>query len=705
MIEIMTKSQMSAVSALALTLAWSGAALAEPVAEAGIAGFSRDGSIYLIKSGSSVARSSDSNIAVTVVSTITGVATKIPLPDGIEYATAYLSADGKTVVGEYYDYDEDTRSAYSWTAMGGLVTFGSEDRFSVTGVSDNGTIVGYGYDGSSYFAAIWINGEFIKAPTSSTFGETAALAISRDSSTVVGSAVLASGDYYAHAMVWDLASNQIENIDTLDYKQSRATHVSSDGSVAAGIGYDNTWTGRVFRWTSSGGTKEIGSLVDDGYMYLNAMSDDGDVLVGYGETSLGYDHAYRYVASASTNNLTDLGTLGGNNSAASDVSADGKYVVGQAEDSNFVNHGFRWEESTGMLSIEQWLAASGVAAGYSTSTAEYISDDGKVVIGMTDDYAIYVARLGGIIKQEEFFPAVVQVGSSAVQNGVSSANTIMFGAQGNPMRNLLGAGERSAWGTVDAGYDNGDTSKGGLALGEFGIGYGILDGVTARFSVGGTYTKQDLDTGGWVKQEGYYLSPELSANVASNLYVTFGGYYSRTNIDTARGYLNGSSQDYSNGSTGADTWGAKLRLDWLNAANVANTDITPYAGLSYARTTVDAYTENSGSFPVSYDEMSDHSTIARIGADFVRPMSDTVRMLAKTEVSYQFEGHAAATSGTLTGVSDFNIDGQDLKQFWVRGGIGAEFDVGGGTASFMVNATTQGQDPTVWLRSNYTVKF
>lgn len=704
MIDMVKKSRMSAVSALALALAWGGAALAAPVAEAGIAGFSRDGSIYLTISGSSISRSSSSNITVTVVSTITGAATTIPLPDGIEYATAYLSADGKTVVGEYYDYDEDTRSAYSWTAAGGLVTFASEDEFLVAGVSDNGTIVGYVYD-NSYFAAIWINGEVIKAPNSSIYNATRAYAISRDSSTVVGSAVLTSGDYNYHAMVWNLASNQIENIDTLAYQTSTSTHVSSDGSVVAGYGYDSSWTRRVFRWTSANGTKEIGSLVDDGYMDLSAMSDDGDVLVGYGETSLGYQHAYRYVASASTNNLTDLGTLGGNNSAASDVSADGKYVVGQAEDSDFISHGFRWEESTGMLSIEQWLATSGVTADYTTSTAEYISDDGKVVIGMTDDYAVYVARLGGIIKQEEFFPTVVQVGSSTVQNGVSSANTIMFGAQGNPMRNLLGVGERSAWGTVDAGYDNGDTSKGGLALGEFGIGYGILDGVTARFSVGGTYTKQDLDSDGWVKQKGYYLSPEVSANVASNLFVTFGGYYSRTDIDTARGYLNGSSQDYSNGGTGSDTWGAKLRLDWLNAANVANTDITPYAGLSYARTTVDAYTENSGSFPVSYDEMSDHSTIARIGADFVRPMSDTVRMLAKTEVSYQFEGHAAATSGTLTGVSDFNIDGQDLKQFWVRGGIGAEFDVGGGTASFMVNATTQGQDPTVWLRSNYTVKF
>ena len=120
---------------------------------------------------------------------------------------------------------------------------------------------------------------------------------------------------------------------------------------------------------------------------------------------------------------------------------------------------------------------------------------------------------------------------------------------------------------------------------------------------------------------------------------------------------------------------------------------------------MDGYTETGGSFPVSYDETKDHSTVLRIGADFVHPLTDTVRLLAKAEADYQFEKHAATTSGTLIGLNDFSIAGQDLKQFWVRGGLGAEFDAGGGTASLMVNATTEGQDPTVWVRANYTVKF
>jgi hypothetical protein len=46
-----------------------------------------------------------------------------------------------------------------------------------------------------------------------------------------------------------------------------------------------------------------------------------------------------------------------------------------------------------------------------------------------------------------------------------------------------------------------------------------------------------------------------------------------------------------------------------------------------------------------------------------------------------------------------------LKQWWVRGGLGAEFAVGGGTASLMVNASTEGGDPSVWLRSGWKVNF
>ncbi len=760
---------LAAVSLAAVVAGYGSAASAIPHAQSNIYGMSANGAFYLVGIPSSdgitytyqvVSNANDSSVTLTPPQGAQNFQPRSISPDGKYVVGKYDdSQTGKTISfiwrnGAYTNISIENKDGASLT---------------ISGVGNDGKVFGtYSYQNDGARLFLWQNGSpTLTAPAnSSQYNDIFADAISRDGSTVVGNLLAPPVDTLdyekSHAMVWNTATNTVTDINDGLYDYSYAYFVSADGAVVAGSGIGNSLY-KVFRWTPDGGIKDIGNMMQDlysqapGAMNAAALSLSGNAIVGSGDAMDSLDqvsttHAFRYlVNSDNQTTLTDLGVLhegGASTSEARAVSADGAYVVGKSTSTAYGDQAFRWSEATNMISVDQWLASANVTANYTTKDAVFISDDGNVVMGYTSNGDVFVARVGefsgdttgdadddtggdtgggagggtggdagggtdggagggtgGIITQEEFYPTVVQAASSTVQNSVSSANTIMFGAQGNPMRNLLGVGERSAWGTVDGGYDNSDISKGGLALGEFGYGYGIAEGITARISVGGSYSDQDLDAGGWVKQKGFYLSPEASANVGSNLYVTLGGYFSRTSIDTSRGYLNGAAQDYSKGSTDADTWGGKIRFDWLNAANVANTDITPYAGLSYARTTVDGYSETGGSFPVRYDETSDHSTIARIGADFVRPMSETVRLLAKTEMSYQFEDQSAATSGTLTGINDFSIEGQDLKQVWVRGGIGAELDVAGGTASFMVNATTQGQDPTVWLRSNYTVKF
>jgi hypothetical protein len=152
---------------------------------------------------------------------------------------------------------------------------------------------------------------------------------------------------------------------------------------------------------------------------------------------------------------------------------------------------------------------------------------------------------------------------------------------------LSWVGQRSIWGTVDAGHDDGGSSDGNFVLGDFGFGYGTADGITARFSAGGLHSDQDLDVVGSVRQKGFYMSPEVSADLGGDVFVTLGGYWGKSSIDSKRGYLNGATLDYSNGDTDAETWGAKVRFDWLNAFTINETAITPYVGLSYARTKVD----------------------------------------------------------------------------------------------------------------------
>ncbi|KIQ02253.1 hypothetical protein RU07_12490 [Agrobacterium tumefaciens] len=589
-------------------------------------------------------------------------------------------------------------------------------------VSDDGNAVaGQGYTANSDFHALYwsttsgatADGVMVDIGTLNGDSSSDVYAISGDGTTVVG----VSGD---EAYRWQVGGT-ITGLGVLGGDgSSKALAVSADGSVVAG-----TSTGgvdRVFRWTDAGGMRDIGNLTladEDAGQGINfgRMSADGSTIVGSVNVSPdnkdpSYTAAYRWHVGSDgiTGTMQNLGGFGGDYAKASAVNADGSVVVGSANDTNGLYHGFRSTEATGLTTVEDWLRANGATIAVdTTATAESVSNNGNVVAGMTQNGQFYYARVdalgAGIITPEQFLPTIQSAAATPTTTQLGSANTAMFGAQGSPMRNLLNAGQRSAWGTVDSGYDKSDASDGGFGLGEIGMGYGIADGVTGRFAIGGTYTNQDLEGGGDFNFKGFYLSPEVTANVVSNLYVTLGGYYAGGKMDIHRGYMNGGAQDFSNGNTDTQTFGGKLRFDWLDAVTIADTAISPYIGLSRANSKVDAYTESGGSFPVAYDEMSDHATIARLGADYVHPLSDSITLLARTEVAHRFEDKSSATSANILGLSSVDLPGHDLKQWWVRGGLGAEFAVGGGTASLMVNASTEGGDPSVWLRSGWKVNF
>lgn len=76
--------------------------------------------------------------------------------------------------------------------------------------------------------------------------------------------------------------------------------------------------------------------------------------------------------------LTWLGTLGGNESAAYDVSADGSVVVGASADAQGQIRAFRWTAQTGMIDL-------GTLSPYSGSLARGVSADGLTVVGYVAD--------------------------------------------------------------------------------------------------------------------------------------------------------------------------------------------------------------------------------------------------------------------------------------------------------------------------------
>ncbi|MBU1666511.1 MAG: HAF repeat-containing protein, partial [Gammaproteobacteria bacterium] len=103
------------------------------------------------------------------------------------------------------------------------------------------------------------------------------------------------------------------------------------------------------------------------------VSADGAVVVGYSDiTGDVASHAFRWTGGA----MSDLGSLGGTDSAAYGVSADGGVAVGYSRlIGDVISHAFRW--TGGVLSDLGTL-------GGTNSEARGVSADGSVVVGLSD---------------------------------------------------------------------------------------------------------------------------------------------------------------------------------------------------------------------------------------------------------------------------------------------------------------------------------
>ena len=110
-------------------------------------------------------------------------------------------------------------------------------------------------------------------------------------------------------------SQSLTWLGTLGGNESGASGVSANG-VVVGTARNAAEQGRAFRWTALGGMQGVGTL--GGYnSWANAVSADGAVVVGYATNAAGQNRAFRWTAASG---MQDLGTLGGSESEAYGVS-------------------------------------------------------------------------------------------------------------------------------------------------------------------------------------------------------------------------------------------------------------------------------------------------------------------------------------------------------------------------------------------------
>jgi probable HAF family extracellular repeat protein len=251
------------------------------------------------------------------------------LPGGTWSDAWGVSADGSVVVG-WAQNAAGNRRAFRWTASGGM--------------QDLGTLGGSDSD---------------------------ARGVSADGTVVVGATLNGAGQW--RAFRWT-ASGGMQDLGTLGGSDSWANGVSADGRVVVGVARDNAYRWRAFRWTASGGMQNLGTLPGGPWSEAWGASADGSVVVGYSYAA-GPIRAFRWQNGV----MQNLGTLpGGTWSDAWGVSADGSVVVGRAVNAAEQLRAFRWTASGGMQDLgtlggnESWargVSANGTVVGSAQDAA------------------------------------------------------------------------------------------------------------------------------------------------------------------------------------------------------------------------------------------------------------------------------------------------------------------------------------------------
>ena len=199
-----------------------------------------------------------------------------------------------------------------------------------------------------------------------------------DGTIVVGWAERASGE--RHAFAYDLAADEpiLQDLGTLGGRDSEAAAVS--GTVVVGWAQTASGERHAFAYDLAADEPVMHDLGHLGGPYSRATAVDGSVVVGVAATSSYHPgdpefeaHAFAYDLSAAAPAMTDLGTLGGSTSIASDV--DGDLVVGSSNTTANPPHAFAYD----LGAAEPVMQDLGTLDGNSYSQAAAV--DGGVVVG------------------------------------------------------------------------------------------------------------------------------------------------------------------------------------------------------------------------------------------------------------------------------------------------------------------------------------
>ena len=423
--------------------------------------------------------------------------------------------------------------------------------------------------------------------------------------------------------------------------------ISGDGTVAVGMAFLNASLSdaQAFKHTlaGAGSTTALGNL--GGWSIARAINHDGSVIVGQSQNSSGQSEAFVHQSGV----MTGLGFLGtGDESDATGVSADGQVIVGYSRitSGGAFRHAFVYANQT-MLDADEWLRS-----------------------------------LNGP--------------SSLLAMTTSLNSQPLEGAHHRPLMSYDNMGKQSqVWATGDFGTSSRQSDR-HMTSGEIGVSQTYGDFVLG-VAAGHASLNQDLLFGGNAHISGNYLLAEADYRLPDresivSLVLVHGNY----DADTTRGYVTGSGNDTSTGSTGLKTSSARLRFDGPAQQFTGSFSATPFISYTATRTTADAYAETGGSFPASFGAQEHTAQEGRLGVTAKYVASPSTTLLFTAEWIHRFDDAGdgltatSSTMGTLTAAGiaptadqarfgfdiDHKLSADTLLNFSVHAaGIGPSSDV------------------------------
>ncbi|WP_175541692.1 autotransporter domain-containing protein [Polaromonas sp. YR568] len=635
------------------------------------------------------------------------------LPGG-SYSMAYgVNAAGDVVVG--YSGTSSGQSAFRWTAPTGMADLGvlpGGRPYSIArGVNAAGNVV-VGLSGTtrSDRAFRWT------APTGMVdLGvlpggrRSNAYGVNATGDVVVGESTSANGD---RAFRWTAPTGMVDLGVLPGGRHSHAYGVNAAGNVV--IGQSGSTNGdRAFRWTAPTGMVDLGVLPGGLSSTAYGVNAAGNVVVGFSASSSGLN-AFRWTAPTG---MVDLGILpGGLSSIARGVNAAGDVVVGESGSANG-DRAFRWTAPTGMQSVEQWLAAHGVAVGnIATNSASAVNADGNVVVGQLENYHAFIARVttdtgsaragSGLIDVQDF-SATLQAASRTQAQALGNIDLVLNGLHGSPLGSLLAPGLAGFWVSGDWGSLGHRGISGRATAGEVGVKAGIAEGWQGEVALGREQARSETPFHGATTLSSVYVAPGVNWRIAdSGVLVSLLGYYGNGRADLERGYLNAGNPVISRGSPDTQTLAARVRVDWLNALSAGPVAVTPYTSLTWIKNTINGYTETAGGFPVQWDEQNGSARLLRVGVDNNWQAGQSLTASARVEYVHRLNDGGNRLGGRIVGLNAFSLQGYEYQKNWWRLGLGGQYKLDStSSVGATLNVTSQSDAPRLWINLTYNKAF